>query len=111
MAKTYRLNIADSNLIHEIAEPEILIPHVPRMETFFDGIKEMRDAQAQTSRIGKHTRSSAWTNDGKMQYAGTVPASIAAAVRELDDGFWEDESKVRWFFQHFPQYTVTSRVP
>lgn len=110
MGKDFRLSFADAKLIQEIAEPEILIPHVPRFETLFEGIAEKREMEAQSSTCGKYTRMSGFTPDGEMQFLGTVPQSVAAAVRVVDDGFWEDPKKVLWFFQHFPQYKVTSKV-
>jgi len=109
---TYRINMADERLIGQIVDPETLVQRVPRMEEFFKGVEDMRAALAQEADgKGRYTKTSGWWKGSRtMQYVGTTPISVRAAIREIDPGFWEDPVKVVRFYDLHPEYKVKSVV-
>ena len=96
--------MADKKLLKEVLEPTELVKHVPRYNTFFEGIQDMKVIQAETGGRGHHTGLTGFTGDKSMLYLGTVPHAIAAAVREIIPDFWERKECVYWFFRNFPEY-------
>lgn len=110
---TYQINMADEKLIGQIADPEAITKAAPRLSSFFEGVKDMRNMLvSEPGGKGTFTRTSGWFKGSKkMQYVGTVPVSLVAAVREIDPGFWEDVKKVERFFLLHPEYVVKSVVP
>jgi|SRR5882672_90758 len=105
---TYSLNMADEKFINQVLEPEELTRRVPRLATFFEGIKEQRGALADLGTKGPKTGSTGWWKNGTAQYLGTVPISVKMAIQEIDPEFWEDQRKVMRFFATHPEYVVTS---
>ena len=98
------LDIADKNLIKEVLSTKELVQHVPRYETFFEGIQDMRIIQAETGGRGHYTGLTGFTGDKTMLYLGTVPYAVAGAIREIVPDFWESKDCVYWFFKTFPEY-------
>lgn len=111
MAK-HQINFADENLISKVVEPEGLVERVPRLKGFFEGVKDMREVLAsEPGGRSPFTGSTGWWKGSRMmQYLGTTPTAVRAAIREIDPGFWEDPVKVVRFYEMHPEYKVKSIV-
>jgi neutral trehalase len=107
---TYHLNLADEHLLDQVLEPETLAKHVPRMETFFEGIQEMRSLQAEISSLGDFTRRTGFTPGKNFQRIATIPYSVKAAIEAVDEGFFQNKDKVLRFLQRHPEYDTRSKL-
>ena len=104
MAK-FTMNMADGNLIKSVLEADGLRARVPRMNTFFEGIRDMKVIETNSAH-GLFTKKSGFTPCRTMQYMGTVTPAILAMVYEVDQEFWNSSEKIAWFFRNFPEYDI-----
>lgn len=102
-------SFADENFINSVIEPNHLVERVPRLETFFEGVQEMKDLQARGSTYGAHNKVSGFTPGRQMQRIATIPYSIAAAILEVDPEFFTDRGKVYRFLSQHPEYDTRTR--
>lgn len=103
---TYRLNMADEKLIEEVTDPDTLIKHIPRIETFYEGVQDWKRMERASSTRGPFTGKSGFTSSKNLQHLGWVPQSVVAAVLMIDPEFWTTPAKVLKFFQAHPEYIV-----
>lgn len=107
---TYNLNMADEKLIDQITDIDALTQRIPRIQTFLEGIQDKKTELRQAGNRGQFTRTSGWWKDGSMQYAGTLPVSIKAAIEQIDPEFFKSPAKTLRFFSQHPEYIVTEVV-
>jgi hypothetical protein len=109
---THRMDFADKKLVDSVTDADTLRQFVPRMDSFFSAMEQKRDLMAKGgSSIGQFTKASGFTPDGTMQYVATVPASVFAAMLEVDPTFGTDERKFMEWLKRNPQFAASSRVP
>lgn len=106
---TYNLNLADEHLIEQITDLDALTNAIPRIQTFLEGVKEQRAIIADQGHAGRFTRSTGWWQNGSMQYLGTLPVSVKAAIEQIDPDFFNPQTpqKALKFFSAHPEYIVS----
>lgn len=107
MARVHGLSFADEKLITQITDVETLATRVPRLVDFWEGVKYLRELHRTDGVKGHLTKSTGWMTGRKMQYLGTIPVSVKAAIMEVDPDFFRSEEKVRRFFAAHPEYRIT----
>lgn len=108
MSRTHGLSFADDRLIASITDTDELSRRVPRLVTFWEGVKEMRELiRDEGAKKHPFSGSTGWWANGKMKYAGTVPASVKMAIEEVDPTYFRKVENVERFFALHPEYVIT----
>jgi len=75
-----------------------------RMNTFIEGIKDVRAALAEAEQISTTRKAIGISPDGTFFRAATIPTSVVAAIYEVEPNFFKDKSIFyRWLARH-PEY-------
>lgn len=107
---TYRLSMADENLIEQITDTDELTQRIPRLNTFFEGVQEMKQLQKEISTLGRFTKKSGFDPGRNFQRVATIPYSIAHTIWHIDPDFWSDKAKVYRFLKAHPEYDTRTKV-
>ena len=109
----YRWNGADEKKIDSVLEMDELRKRVPRLESFYEGVQEVKGWLTDNSFEGKFTNTRGWTKGHFMKRLGTVPFSVAAAMKEIKpDSFPSGITGRPWtyaFLKAHPEYSVQDK--
>lgn len=107
---THTYSMAELKLIDSFTDSEVLRKAIPRIDTYYEGVKEMR-ALRSLGCHGKHTKATGFTSDGRGQFVGTMPVSVFTAILEIDPTFGTDPKRTMEFFRRHPEFVTTEKLP
>lgn len=102
----YKWNGADEKLIDSVIESEELRKRLPRLESFYEGVKEVKGWLGDNSFEGRFTNSRGWTSDKQMKRIGSVPFSVVAAIKMVNPDAFLTREWTYEFLRRHPEYSV-----
>lgn len=106
----YRFSAAEDKLLDQITDKDELIHRLPRMNTFFEGVQDMRTLVSEISVLGTFTKKTGFVAGKNFQRIASIPYSVAHAILEIDPDFWTNKAKVYRFLEAHPEYDTRSLV-
>lgn len=100
----HRFSAAEDKLLDQITDQDELIRRMPRMNTFFEGIQDMKTLVNEISVLGTFTKKSGFVAGKNFQRIASIPYSVAHAILEIDPEFWTNKAKVYRFLEAHPEY-------
>jgi hypothetical protein len=104
----YKWNGAEEKMIDSVLEIDELRKRVPRLESFYEGVQHVKGWLTDNSFEGKFTNSRGWTSNRQMKRIGSVPYSVAAAIKEIHPEAFKNRAWTYEFLRRHPEYSVES---
>lgn len=106
--RIFKWNGADERLIDSVIESEELRKRLPRLDSFYEGVKEVKGWLGDNSFEGRFTNTRGWTKGREMKRIGSVPHSVAAAIKEIYPDAFKTREWTYEFLRKHPEYSVQS---
>src|SRR6267142_1674512 len=105
----YRWTGADEQKIDSILEIDELRKRVPRLESFYEGVKEVKGWLSDNSFAGQFTNTRGWTKGKMMKRIGSIPYSVAAAIKQINPEAFQSSEWTYAFLKKHPEYSVEDK--